>query len=158
MPRPDMAVLAEGGLPTGQRWVLQAGGTRSDFYTFLQTIHPDGHRDSGGMGGPPLDPGSLMNTYTGSSERGMCRVLVRADPQVARVRVQLGSGEHLDLPPVAARPDLGLVFFAPLLPPPDALVSVVAIDDNGQVLELRDLSRHEAARQRFLRQHGHPGD
>ncbi len=158
MPRPDMAVLAEGGLPTGQRWVLQAGGTRSNFYTFLQTIHPDGHRDSSGMGGPPLYAGSLMNTYTGNSERGMCRVLVRADPRVARVRVQLGSGEQFDLPPVAARPDLGLVFFATLLPLRDVLASVVAIDENGQVLETRDLSRHEAARQRFLRQHGHPGD
>ena len=98
MPRPDMAVLAEGGLPAGQRWVLEAGGTRSSFYTFLQTIYPDGHRDSGGMGGPLLYPGSLMNTYTGNSERGTCRVLVRADPRVARVRVQLGSGEQLDLP------------------------------------------------------------
>jgi hypothetical protein len=118
MPLPDMAVLAEGGLPTGQRWVLRAGGTSSDFYTFLQTIHPDGHRDEGGMGGPPLYPGSLMNTYTGRSEQGMRRVLVRADPHVARVRVHLGSQEQLDLPPVAARPDLGLVFFATLLPRP----------------------------------------
>ena len=158
MPRPDMAVLAEGGLPTGQRWFLRAGGTSSDFYTFLLTIHPDGQRDEGGMGGPPLFPGSLMNTYTGSSDRGMCRVLVRADPRVARVRVHLGSGERLDLPPLAARPDLGVVFFATLLPSPAALVSIAAIDEEGQVLEPQDLSRHEAARQRFLRQHGHPGD
>lgn len=156
MPPPDMAVLAEGGLPTGQHWVLRAGGTSSDFYTFLETIHPDGHRDEGGMGGPPLYPGSLMNTYTGGSERGMRRVLVRADPHVARVRVQLGSGEQLGLPPVAARPDLGLVFFAALLPPSAVLVSVVAIDQNGQVLEPRDLSGHEARWQRFLRRHGHP--
>jgi len=69
MPLPDMAVLAEGGLPTGQRWVLRAGGTSSEFYTFLETIHPDGHRDEGGMSGPPLYPGSLMNIYTGGSER-----------------------------------------------------------------------------------------
>jgi hypothetical protein len=134
MPLPDMAVLAEGGLSTGQRWVLRAGGTSSDFYTFLETIHPDGHGDEGGMGGPPLYPGSLMNTYTGRSEQGMRRVLVRADPHVARVRVHLGSQEQLDLPPVAARPDLGLVFFATLLPPSAVVVSVVAIDENGQVL------------------------
>jgi hypothetical protein len=157
MPLSDMAVLAEGGLPTGQRWVLRAGGTSSVFYTFLETIHPDGHRDEGGMGGPLLYPGSLMNTYTGGCERGMRRVLVRADPHVARVRVHLGSGEQLDLPPVAARPDLGLVFFATLLPPSAVLASVVAIDENGQVLEPRDLSGHEAGWQRFLRQHGHPG-
>lgn len=157
MPLPDMAVLAEGGLPTGQRWVLRAGGTSSEFYTFLETIHPDGHRDEGGMSGPPLYPGSLMNIYTGGSERGIRRVLVRADPHVAQVRVHLDSREQLDLPPVAAWPDLGLVFFASLLPPPAVLVSVVAIDENGQVLEPQDLARHEPGWQRFLRQHGHPG-
>jgi hypothetical protein len=152
-----MAVLAEGGLPTGQRWVLRAGGTSSDFYTFLEAIDPDGHRGEGGMGGPPLYPGSLMNTYTGGSERGMRRVLVRADPHVARVRVHLGSGGQLDLPPVAARPDLGLVFFATVLPPSAVLVSVVGLDGSGQVLEPQDLSGHEAGWQRFLRRHGHPG-
>lgn len=157
MPLPDMAVLAEGGLPAGQRWVLRAGGTSSDFYTFLETIHPDGHRDEGGMGGPPLYPGCLMNTYTGGSERGMRRVLVRAGPQVARVRVHVGSGEQLDLPPVAARPDLGLVFFATLLPPSAVLVSVVAIGENGQVLEPQDLSGHEAGWQRFLGRQGRGG-
>lgn len=157
MPLPDMAVLAEGGLPTGQRWVLRAGGTSSDFYTFLETIYPDGHRDEGGMGGPPLYPGSLINTYTGGTEWGMRRVLVRADPRVARVRVHLGSGEQLDLPPVAARPDLGLAFFAALLPPSAVMVSIAAIDENEQVLEPQDLSHHEANWQRFLQQHGHPG-
>jgi len=49
------------------------------------------------------------------------------------------------------------VFFATLLPPSAVLVSVVAIDENGQVLEPQDLSRHEPGWQRFLRQHGHPG-
>jgi hypothetical protein len=156
MPLPDLVELADGRLPTGECWILRAGGTRSDFYTFLLTIHPDGHRDEGGMGGPPLYAGSLMNTYTGGSERGMRRILVRAAPQVAWVRVQLGSGEPLDLAPVAARPDLGLVFFATLLPPPAALVSLAAIDEGGQVLESQDLSRHEAAWRRFLRQAGHP--
>jgi hypothetical protein len=156
MPVPEMAVLAEGGLPAGQRWVLRAGGTSSDFCTFLETIHPDGHRDEGGMGGPPLYPGSVINSYTGGSDRGMRRVLVRADPRVARVRVQLGSGEELVLPPVAARPDLGLVFFATLLPPSAVLVSVVATDANGQALESQDMSGHEAGWQRFRRRHGHP--
>jgi hypothetical protein len=148
-----MAVLAEGDAPTGEHWVLRAGGTSSNFYTFLQTVHPDGYRDSGGMGGPILPPGSLMNTYTGTSERGTRRVLVRADSRVARVRVKLGSGGHLDLSPAAARPDLGLVLFATLLPPGEAMLSVTAISENGHALEPQDLSRHEAGRQ-----HGLPGD
>jgi hypothetical protein len=151
MPLPDMAVLAEATLPTGERWILRAGGTSSDLYTFLETTYPDGHRDEGGMGGPALYAGSLMNTYTGGAERGLRRVLVRADPRVAVVRLNVGDGAPLDLPPVAARPELGLVFFAALLPPTTALVSVTAIGADGQALEPQDLSGHEAAWQRFLR-------
>ena len=104
MPQPDLVVLAEGDLPAGQHWILKAGGARGDFYTTLETIHPDGHRDEGGMGGPPLYPGTLLNTYTGGSGRGLLRLVVRADPRVARVRVQLAGGELLDLPPLATGP------------------------------------------------------
>ena len=122
MPAPDLAVLADGDLSTGEHWILRAGGTSTDFYTFLETVHPDGHRDEGGMGGPPLYPGSLLNIYTGGSERGLRRVVVRADPRVARVRVHLASGEPLDYrrwqpgrmsacrcsPPCCRRPRIGL--------------------------------------------------
>ncbi|MFY9653149.1 hypothetical protein, partial [Trebonia sp.] len=67
-----------------------------------------------------------------------------------------GSGEQSYLRPVAARPDLGLVFFAALLPPSGVLVSVAAIGEDGQVLEPRDLSGDEAAWRRFLGRQGHP--
>jgi hypothetical protein len=121
MSPPDLAVLAEGGLPGGPRWVLRAGGTSSDFDTLLEVIHSDGRRDGGGLGGQPLSPGSLMNAFAGYASATETRqVLVRADPRVARVRVHYISGEQpclLDLPPVAARADLGLVFFAAVLPP-----------------------------------------
>lgn len=151
MALPDLAVLAEGDLPTGEHWILRGGGTSSDFYTFLETIYPDGHRDEGGMGGPRLYPGNLMNTYTGGSDRGLRRVVVRADPRVARVRVQLASGEQLELLPLATRPDIGLSFFAALLPPGAGVVLVAAVDADGQVLEPQDLSRHEAGWRRFQR-------
>ena len=156
MAQPELAVLAQGDLPTGQHWILRAGGTSTDFYTFLETIHPDGRRDQGGMGGPPLYPGRLFNTYTGGSDRGLRRVVVRADPRVARVRVQLASGEGLELPLLATRPDVGLAFFAALLPPDVGLVSVTAVDANGEVLvEPEELSRHEAGWRRLQRE-SHP--
>jgi hypothetical protein len=154
MPLPNLAVLAEGDLPTGQHWILRAGGTSTDFYTFLETVHPDGHRDEGGMGGPPLSPGSLLNTYTGGSERGLRRVVVRADPRVARVRVHLANGEPLELPPLATLPDVGVSFFATLLPQAAELVSVTAIGAQGQDLEPQHLARHEAAWQHLSRRHG----
>jgi hypothetical protein len=52
MAEPDLAVIAEGDLPSGEHWILRAGGTSTEFGTFLETIHPDGRRDQGGMGGP----------------------------------------------------------------------------------------------------------
>ena len=151
MAMPELAVVAEGALPSGHRWIVTAGGTRDDYYTMLETVHPDGHRDEGGMGGPPLYPDSVMNTYTGGAEGGPRRIVVRADPRVARVRVQLASGERVELPPLATRPDVGVSFFATLLPQTAGLVSVTALDAGGEVLEPQDLSRHEAAWRRFLR-------
>lgn len=156
MSLPDLAILAEGDLPTGEHWIVRAGGTSSDYYTFLETIHPDGHRDEGGMGGLPLPLGSLVNTYTGGSERGLHRVIVRADPRVAHLRVELADGEQLRLSPVATRPDPALSFFATLLPRTAQVVSLIAVDANDQVLEPQDLSFQEAQWQAFLRWQGGP--
>ena len=40
MAEPDLAVIAQGDLPSGEHWVLRAGGTSAEFGTFLETIHP----------------------------------------------------------------------------------------------------------------------
>jgi hypothetical protein len=154
----ELPVVAEGELPTGERWILKAGGTHTDYYTFLETVHPDGRRDEGGMGGPPLYPGAMMNTYTGGTEHGLRRVVVRADPRVARVRVLLASGEGVELPLLATQSEMGIAFFAALLPRSAELVSVTAIGPDGNALEPQDLSRSEAAWQRFLRRHREPPD
>ncbi len=147
----DVQVIAEGQLATGERWSLLAGGTSQDFHTFLETVRPDGSRDSGGMGGPPLYAGSLLNIYTGGSEDGPRRVLIRADPAVATVRVNLAGEEPAILHPVAERRDLGVVFFAALLPRTAVVASVAALDEAGHELEQPDLSRHEEGWQRFRR-------
>ncbi|HUA42368.1 MAG TPA: hypothetical protein VMA32_12415 [Streptosporangiaceae bacterium] len=149
MAESDLAIIAEGELPSGEHWVLRAGGTSTEFGTFLETIHPDGRRDQGGMGGPPLWPGSIMNVYTGGTDAGPRRFVVRADERVARVRVQLVSGETLDLSPVATMPNPGLAFFATLLARTAALATVTAIDASGEALEPQDLARHERAWRRF---------
>lgn len=131
----DLPVIADGDLPTGEHWNLKAGGTRTDYYTFLETVYPGGRRDEGGMGGPPLYPGSLMNTYTGGTEHGLRRVIVRADPRVARVRLQVTTGGRLELPALATQTEIGLSFFAALLSRGAELVSVTAIGADGQALE-----------------------
>ncbi len=151
MPVPELAVVAQGDLPGGQRWILRAGGSREDYYTFLETIYPGGYRDEGGLGGPLLYPGSLLNTYTGGDDHGLHRVVVRADPRVARLRLSLASGEQLDLAPVATDAGLGVSFFAALLPWTAGLDALTPLDSSGQPLEPYDLTHHEQARRRFDR-------
>jgi hypothetical protein len=139
MPMPDLMMIAQCHAPegpgyAGERWYLRVGGSAADYYTLLETVHPDGHRDEGGMGGPVLYPGRLLNVYTGRADRGFLRVVVRADPRVQRLCLQSEQGERCDLRPVGDDTDLGVVFFAVLLPWTTDVLSMQALDADGQVL------------------------
>jgi hypothetical protein len=134
MPMPNMTVIAEDDLPTGEHWLLKAGGTADDYYTFLETVHPDGHRDAGGMGGPPVYPGQYLNTYTGGHDKGLRRVIVRADSRVHRLLMELDTGEQRELSPVATDPAVGLTFFVALLSWEVCPMSLEALDGEGNVL------------------------
>jgi hypothetical protein len=111
-----LTVVAEGDGPDGARWYLTAGGSAEDYYTLMETVYPDGHRHKGGMGGPALYPGNLLNVYTGRADQGPLRVVVRADPRVRRLRFQSQMGEQCDMLPVADDPAVGVTLFAILLP------------------------------------------
>jgi hypothetical protein len=132
VPLPEM-VIAEGSLPSGERWILRAGGAHDDYDTELQTIHPDGHRDTGGMGGLTL-PDGLINVYTGMHEKGLRRVIVRTDVQVRRVLAQLDTGEQTEIPNVGSDPDVGLTFYAALLPRSVCPVLITGLDAEGNVI------------------------
>jgi hypothetical protein len=134
MPKRELAVLARGEQDSGNRWVVSAGGTRDDYYTFIKAVYTDGQSDEGGFGGPALYPGSLVNTYTGTGTRGLRRVLARADPQVRRLRVELADGQELILTPVAHLADTGLVFFATLLPRAAVVTAMIGLSAQGQEL------------------------
>ena len=131
---PDLTIVAEGDAPAGERWYLTAGGSADDYYTMLETAHPDGHRDEGGMGGPVLYPHRLLNVYTGRADTGLLRVIVRADPRVRRLRFQSALGERCEMPSVGEDVELGVTFFAILLPWGTGLVSLQALDGDGHVL------------------------
>lgn len=115
MPLPDLKVVAEGDASGDERWYLRAGGSAEDYYTMLETVHPDERRDEGGMGGPALYPGELLNPYTGRADQGPLRVIVRADRRVRRLRLQSEMGEWCDILPNGDDPSVGVVFFATLL-------------------------------------------
>jgi hypothetical protein len=135
MPMPELTVIALGTGPGGERWYLKGGGSAADCYTFLETVHPDGHRDEGGMGGPVRYPGQLLNVYTGQADRGPLRVIVRADPRVRRLRCRPPAGQWHDLLPVAADAELGVTYFAALLPGTASLDYLQALDADGRPLE-----------------------
>jgi hypothetical protein len=134
-PFPDLVVVAQGELPTGERWVVTAGGTARDYYTFLKTVHPDGRSDEGGMGGPPLYPGSLLSTYTGMADQGLQRFLVRAGHGIQRLHLELSTGESRDLRPAGADGTVGLTFFAALLPRTVTVTQLSGLGPDGRVVE-----------------------
>jgi hypothetical protein len=64
----------------------------------------------------------------------LLRVIVRADPRVRRLRFQSELGEWCDSLAVAEDAELGVTLFAILLPWKTGLVSLRAMDADGQVL------------------------
>src|SRR5215469_11859522 len=132
---PDLAVIAQGETIAGEHWYLKAGGSAEDYYTMLETVHPDGHRDEGGMGGPVLYPDRLLNLYTGRADTGPLRVIARADQRVRQLRFRSQRGEQCEMRPAAADGELGVTFFAILLPWDNELASIEALEADGQVLE-----------------------
>jgi hypothetical protein len=60
---------------------------------------------------------------------------VRADLRVRQLRVRSQRGEQCEMRPVAADAELGVTFFAILLPWDTGLASSEALDADGEVLE-----------------------
>ena len=135
MPLPDLAVVAEGDLPSGGHWAVKAGGTAEDYYTLLEAVHPGGRRDEGGMRGPPPYPGRNLNACTGGDDQGLRRILARTSPKVRRMRMKLASGEVRELRPAGTDTARGLNFFAALLPRTVSLTSLTGLDADGQIVE-----------------------
>jgi hypothetical protein len=136
MPIPELTVVAEGDVPGGGRWYLKAGGSPEGYYTLMETVHPGGNRDEGGMGGPALSPGRLLNVYTGRADQGPLRVIVRAGPRVRRLRFQSEQGEWCDMPLVTDDPAVGVNLFAVLLPWTTDVAAMQGLDDDGQILNV----------------------
>jgi hypothetical protein len=132
---PELTVVAEGDAPGGERWYLKAGGSAGDYYTLMETVHPDGRRDEGGMGGPVLYPGRLLNVYTGRADPDLLRVIVRADRRVRQLHFESERGERCAmLLPTVDETGLGVTFFACLLPWETDIASLQVLDADGRVL------------------------
>jgi hypothetical protein len=131
---PDLPIVAEGEGTRGERWFLKAGGSSEDYYCVMETVHHDGRRDEGGIGGPALYPGHPLNVYTGRADRDTLRVVVRTDPRVHRLRFQSELGEWCEMLACGRDPAIGVNLFATLLPWTTGVTSMQALDADGQVL------------------------
>ncbi len=134
MPLPELRVVARGETARGERWFLKAGGSAEDYYSMVETVHQDGRRDEGGMGGPALYPGHLLNVYTGRADQGPLRVVVRADPRVRRLRFRSERDERCEMLVSARDPAVGVNLFAILLPWTTGITSMQGLGDDGQLL------------------------
>ena len=130
----ELKIVAECEWPGVASWYLRAGGSATDYLTLLETVYPDGHRDEGGMGGPALHPGHVLNVYTGRSDRGYLRVIVRAGLPVQRLRYQSERGEQADGLINAEDTAVGVNLYAELLPWKTGVATMQALDAGGQVL------------------------
>jgi hypothetical protein len=135
MPLPELPVVAEGETTRGERWYLRAGGSLEAYDSMLETVHADGRRDRGGMSGPALYPGDLLNVYLGRADQGPLRVVVRTDQRVEQLRLQSERVAQCDmLAPSAHDPAVGLNLFAVLLPWTTDVTSIQGMDADGLVL------------------------
>jgi hypothetical protein len=138
MPPPQLPIVAEGETARGERWYLRAGGSPEAYDSMMETVYADGRRDQGGMGGPALYPGDLLNVYIGRADQGPLRVVARTDPRVQRLRLQSESGEGCDMfAPSAHDTAAGVNLFAMLLPWTTNVTSIQGIDADGQALTSR---------------------
>jgi hypothetical protein len=138
MPLPELPVVAEGETTRGERWYLRAGGSPQAYDSMLETVHADGRRDQGGMSGPALYPGDLLNIYLGRAGQGPLRVVVRTDPRVQQLRLQSESGAQcVLLVPSAHDPVADVNLFAVLLPWSADVTSIEGLDADGLELTSR---------------------
>ena len=86
------------------------------------------------MGGPPLYPGQLLNSYAGRADQGPLRFVVRADPRVQRLRLWLERAEQCEMQACASDPAVGVNFFAALFPWATGINAMEGLDADGQVL------------------------
>lgn len=130
----ELKIVAECEWPGVASWYLRAGGPAADYLTMLETVYPDGHRDEGGMGGPALYPGQLLNVYTGRADRGYLRVIVRAGPPVQRLRYWSERGERAEGLFSAQDEAAGVSLYAELLPWTTGVASMQALGAGDEVL------------------------
>jgi hypothetical protein len=156
---PALTTVGQGESVDGDRWTIEAGGTRAQCLTVLLIDLPDGRSAGGGLGGPTLPAGRLMNMSWHRSDSGHTYVVGPVHPSVARVRVDLdGAGQAgLDLDPTGDPARFGVRFVGAVLPRSTRAAVSWALDGAGEPLERDDHAPQAAILDRPASS-GHPSD
>lgn len=75
------------GVHADMTWQVRVHGDDADLSSMLYLYRGTKLLKGGGMGGPPLYPGDLVNDYRGYSDHAPAQVLVRTHPDVISVVV-----------------------------------------------------------------------
>ncbi len=101
----------------GYRWQVDASGIDADFMTMMLMFDADGRQlHGGGMGGPKLYPGSVINEYRGRNDDWPYVVVARTAPRVDRVVATTDQGTELELQLSEVIDSFALRFAAAVLP------------------------------------------
>ncbi len=144
-PAPPLATVAQGVSVRGERWEVKARGTREDCYTFMYIELPDGRKTGGGgLGGPALWPGKLLNCSVHWSGTDVHYIVGRVHPTVKRLNLEFASNcpGGIDLEPVGESAKFGVAFVAEVLPVSLELVNISAWDEEGRCIDQRDTAHY----------------
>ena len=135
-PPVPLNVVARGVSVYGRNWTLQAGGTSSRYYTFMNIEFPGGRVTGGGQGGPPLRPGNLLNCSVHWNDNHAHYLIGRTHPAVKRLCLEFANSDpsRVYLEPVGKSDEFGISFFAEELPAAADLVNISGWDEGGHCL------------------------
>jgi hypothetical protein len=133
-PVPHLSTVAQGVSDGGERWTVQAGGTRAQCWTFMEIELPDGRRvGGGGFAGPALPVGRHLNCSVHRSGTDIHYIVGRIHPAVKRLHLEFANhATKLDLRPVGKLVELDIAFVAEILPVSAELINISAWDESGR--------------------------
>lgn len=101
-------------------WQVRVHGDDAELSSMLYLYRGTKMLDGGGMGGPPLYPGELVNESRGYSDQSPWQIMVRTHPDVTSVVATTERGARLDVPLSQVIQPWGLRFGVAILDDGDA--------------------------------------
>lgn len=142
-PFPELEIVAEGSGINGETWEVKAGGSREQCWTVMDIKLPDGRTaGGGGMGGPALPEGKLVNFSFHHDDKGCYYLVGRVDPTIRRVEVELSDGHilRLDVSPIRDLRRFGTAFTGGILPENVRPTAISAFDVESRLSSREEIS------------------